>query len=65
MLRDYKLGAEPVHDPRPPILSLKFRKKIWDDGVDRNVAIPESEPEPEPKPPRLSLKIPNIYGTME
>ena len=52
MLRDYELRAEPVHDPRPPRLSLKIPKKIWDDGVNKNIAIPE------PEPPKLSLKIP-------
>ena len=44
MLRDYNLGAEPVHDPRPPRLSLQISKKIWDDGVDKKIAIPEPEP---------------------
>ena len=57
MLRDYELGTEPVHDPRPPRLSLKMPKKILNEATDRNIAIPESEPEHEPEPP-LSLKFP-------
>ena len=60
MLRDYELGAEPVHDPRPPRLSLKIPKKIRNEATDRNIAIPE--PESEPEPPRLSLKIPKNMG---
>ena len=59
MLRDYELRAEALQEPRPPRISLKIPKKIWNQAANRNIAIPEPEPEPEPEHPNLSLKIPN------
>ena len=60
MLQNYKLGAEPVHNPGFPRLSLKIPKKIWNDGVDRNIALHEA------KPQRLCFfNLQKKYGMME
>ena len=53
MLRDYELGAELMHEPRPLRLTIKIPKKVLNEAADRYIVIPD----PEAGPPRLSLII--------